>query len=165
MCVCVCVCLCVCVCFRRVRALPFASVFIRVLSKTICVCMCDCLQGVRIHDAASNTLLSKFEHASSALDAVFAEDDRRCFSSGLDHSIVMHDVATGASTLLGSHDKGARCVEYSSELGVVISGSWDKTVSLWDPRSSTGTLHVFASYLSVFMTSPTSLFDISRLIL
>jgi WD40 repeat protein len=30
-------------------------------------------------------------------------------------------------------------VEYSPELSLVVSGSWDKSVQLWDPRASTGT--------------------------
>ena len=32
------------------------------------------------------------------------------------------------------HDDAIRCVEFCSELGIVITGSWDRTLKLWDPR-------------------------------
>lgn len=34
----------------------------------------------------------------------------------------------------GTHEDAIRCVEYCPELGLVLTGSWDKTVKLWDPR-------------------------------
>ena len=32
------------------------------------------------------------------------------------------------------HDDAIRCVEFCPELGIVITGSWDHTLKLWDPR-------------------------------
>lgn len=95
-------------------------------------------KGVRVHNAnpAVNALLAKFEHESAALDACFGDDDARTFSTGLDRRILAHDVATGACTQLGTHEKAARCIEWSTELGLVVSGSWDKTVQFWDPRAA-----------------------------
>ncbi|XP_041991433.1 mitotic checkpoint protein BUB3.1-like isoform X2 [Salvia splendens] len=40
--------------------------------------------------------------------------------------------------VLGRHDGPVRCVEYSYATGQVITGSWDKTLKCWDPRSSSG---------------------------
>lgn len=38
--------------------------------------------------------------------------------------------------MLGSHDNAVRCVEYSNEVNVVLSGGWDGNVKMWDTRSS-----------------------------
>ena len=34
----------------------------------------------------------------------------------------------------GYHEDAIRCVEYCPRLGIVVTGSWDRTVKLWDPR-------------------------------
>jgi len=38
--------------------------------------------------------------------------------------------------VLGSHEKPIKCIEFSNTTGLVISGSWDCSVALWDPRTS-----------------------------
>ena len=43
---------------------------------------------------------------------------------------------------LGNHDNTIRCVEYCSDLGIVVTGSWDQSVKLWDPRQK----HSVGSY-------------------
>lgn len=37
--------------------------------------------------------------------------------------------------LVGTHDAPIRCVEYCPEVNVMVTGSWDQTVKLWDPRT------------------------------
>jgi cell cycle arrest protein BUB3 len=46
-----------------------------------------------------------------------------------------HDFTSGATTALGSHSNGVRALEAYGARGAVLSGSWDKTVKLWDPRA------------------------------
>jgi cell cycle arrest protein BUB3 len=41
-----------------------------------------------------------------------------------------------SESVLGSHDNAVRCVEYSNEVNVVLSGGWDGNVKMWDTRSS-----------------------------
>ena len=36
---------------------------------------------------------------------------------------------------VGTHNGPIRCVEYCRDVNVVITGSWDSSVKLWDPRS------------------------------
>ena len=40
-----------------------------------------------------------------------------------------------AGTTVGTHEAPIKCVEYCPEVNVVITGSWDSTVKLWDPRT------------------------------
>lgn len=36
---------------------------------------------------------------------------------------------------MGTHDAPIRCVEYCPEVNVMVTGSWDRSVRLWDPRT------------------------------
>ena len=40
--------------------------------------------------------------------------------------------------VLGSHDLPVKCVEHNTATGLVVSGGWDSTLRLWDPRSPDG---------------------------
>lgn len=71
---------------------------------------------------------------------------------------------TLAGTNVGTHDAPIRCVEYCPDVNVIITGSWDSSVKLWDPRTpcSAGTfpqpdkvcsLQVFLSFLGMIDTT------------
>lgn len=40
-----------------------------------------------------------------------------------------------SDTIVGTHDAPIRCVEYCPEVNVMVTGSWDMSVRLWDPRT------------------------------
>ncbi|KAG8335465.1 mitotic spindle checkpoint protein Bub3 [Homalodisca vitripennis] len=48
----------------------------------------------------------------------------------------MYDFNSNSESVLGSHDNAIRAVEYSSEVNGILTGSWDATVKMWDPRAS-----------------------------
>jgi cell cycle arrest protein BUB3 len=39
--------------------------------------------------------------------------------------------------LIGKHNEAIRCISYSPETNLIITGSWDKYVKFWDPRAQT----------------------------
>ena len=41
-----------------------------------------------------------------------------------------------------AHDAAVRCIEYSSEINAVVTGSWDATVKTWDARVAGGGKYV-----------------------
>jgi WD40 repeat protein len=91
--------------------------------------------GIRVHDVPSNALLAHLHHETAALDACFGDDDNRVYSVGLDRRVLVHDTVAQTSVQVGVHAKAARCVQWSSELGMIVSGSWDASVCCWDPRA------------------------------
>lgn len=45
------------------------------------------------------------------------------------------DYCPHTDTIVGTHDAPIRCVEYCPEVNVMVTGSWDRSVRLWDPRT------------------------------
>ncbi|CAH1783481.1 unnamed protein product [Owenia fusiformis] len=105
-------------------------------SQFLLVSSWDCY--VRLYDVVSNSLRIKYGHSEPVLDCCF-QDTVHAYSGGLDNSLKMYDFNTSAETHVGSHDGAVRCVEYAPDTNVVITGSWDFTVKLWDPRAPTCT--------------------------
>lgn len=51
------------------------------------------------------------------------------------HQINASPPLSQTDTIVGTHDAPIRCVEYCSEVNVMVTGSWDRSVRLWDPRT------------------------------
>nr|CAD7394750.1 unnamed protein product [Timema cristinae] len=71
--------------------------------------------SVRLYDVITNNMRLKYTHERPVLDV--------CFQM------------VCSETIVGTHDNAVRAVEYSSEVNGILTGSWDSTVKLWDPRS------------------------------
>lgn len=89
---------------------------------------------VRLYDVVSNTLRLKYNHKGPVLDCSF-QDAVHAWSGGVDCQVKSFDFNCSAETVIGRHKGPVRCVEFCSAVNAVISGSWDSTVHLWDPRS------------------------------
>uniref|UniRef100_A0A915IN90 Mitotic checkpoint protein BUB3 n=1 Tax=Romanomermis culicivorax TaxID=13658 RepID=A0A915IN90_ROMCU len=79
---------------------------------------------------------SSYQHQGPVLDCTFLDNPAKCASAGLDNFVKMYDFNSSAETILGAHEKPVRCVEYSSEMSLLITGSWDSTIKLWDSRTA-----------------------------
>lgn len=89
---------------------------------------------VRLYDVQNNTQRIKYQHGGAVLDCCF-HDAVHAYSGGLDQNLKMFDFNANSEVIVGQHEAPIRCVEYAPDVNVVITGSWDMTVKLWDPRT------------------------------
>ena len=68
--------------------------------------------------------------------ALFCEALRRnqYFSTSLRSFKICHSHLF-SEVIVGQHDQPIKCVEFSPNVNTVVTGSWDCTVKLWDPRT------------------------------
>ena len=68
--------------------------------------------------------------------ALFCEALRRkqYFSTSLRSFKICHSPLF-SEVIVGQHDQPIKCVEFSPNVNTVVTGSWDCTVKLWDPRT------------------------------
>lgn len=91
---------------------------------------------VRLYDTRTDSQEQLHETSAPALDASFALDDTKGFVGCVDGKLYLLDFKGNELSLLGSHQKGVKSVEYCNSTGVTVSGGWDRKMKLWDPRSS-----------------------------
>ncbi|KAH3767776.1 mitotic checkpoint protein BUB3 [Pelomyxa schiedti] len=91
---------------------------------------------VRIYDVLANQMKTHYSHKSGVLDCCFL-DRETTVSGGLDRTLKLVNIRTGAETTIGTHDGAIRCIcTVRGERDLIISGSWDSTVKFWDTRDS-----------------------------
>ncbi|XP_061412259.1 mitotic checkpoint protein BUB3 [Lethenteron reissneri] len=101
-------------------------------SQFLLVSSWDCT--VRLHDVTGNTQRVKYTHAGPVLDCAF-QDMTHAWSGGLDNTVKLYDLNSEQEIMVGTHEAAVRCVEFCPEVNVMVTGSWDQTVKLWDPRT------------------------------
>ncbi|KAI5804390.1 WD40-repeat-containing domain protein [Geopyxis carbonaria] len=98
---------------------------------------------VHLYDTATaggeqtGSKLTDFAHAAPVLDCCFGETDGDLYSACLDWTVNQLDSETGKLRRLGTHDGSVKSIEYLREHKALITGSWDATMRMFDPRSST----------------------------
>jgi len=92
--------------------------------------------SLQLYDIASNSLKSKYDHKAAVLDCAFS-DGGHAFSGGLDTWVREFDLETQNTNFLGQHDESISQVVFSRAANTLVTGSYDRTLRLWDPRSST----------------------------
>lgn len=63
-----------------------------------------------------------------------SQDAVHVASGGLDNTLKFYDLNTHTDTKIGTHNDGIKCVEMAHKVNGILTGSWDKTVKLWDTR-------------------------------
>lgn len=91
---------------------------------------------VRLYDAGLNDFKGTHKAPAPVLDCSFAGSKDAFYCGGLDAALAAHDVASGTRRELGRHGAPIKCVDYHKGLGVVVTGSWDGKMKVWDERQS-----------------------------
>ncbi|EJD48893.1 WD40 repeat-like protein [Auricularia subglabra TFB-10046 SS5] len=95
---------------------------------------------VRIYEVAANGQTqgkAMYQHEAPVLSVCWNKDGNKVFSGGADKAARAYDVQTGQSTQVAQHDASIRCVKWieAPSGGILVTGSWDKTLKYWDLRS------------------------------
>ncbi|KAF5368878.1 hypothetical protein D9758_002992 [Tetrapyrgos nigripes] len=96
---------------------------------------------VRLYDIGEDTpggrpseQKCKFDHRAAVLACCFS-DASHGFSGGLDTAVRYLDFESEKANVLGSHNDGVSSMVYASERNALISGSWDRTLRIFDSRA------------------------------
>jgi cell cycle arrest protein BUB3 len=98
--------------------------------------------SVKLYDAIRNQSLLQYNARAAVLDCCFA-DSFHAASGGLDHQLQYVDLNTRQELILGEHSKPIRAVEYKADSSLIVTGSWDQTIKLWDSRSQNACIGTF----------------------
>lgn len=55
-------------------------------------------------------------------------------SGGLDNTLKFYDLNTQSDSIIGTHSDAIKSVVWSTKMNGILTGSWDRTVKLWDTR-------------------------------
>lgn len=92
--------------------------------------------SVSLYNTDSSELLTKYSANAAVLDCTFISNEVSVFG-GLERHVTMHNFERAETKVLGDHEDSVKCLKYIERIGMVVSGSWDRTMRTWDPRAQT----------------------------
>ncbi|KAK6201391.1 polyadenylation factor I subunit 2 [Scheffersomyces amazonensis] len=114
--------------------------------------------GVKFWQPNFNNVNNITAHPSGVRDIAFSPNDSKFLTCGDDSTIKIWNFNNGQEerTLTGHHWE-VKSADWHSNLGLIVSGSKDNLVKLWDPRSATcvSTLHGFKHTVNKTRFQPT----------
>ncbi|EIW71496.1 hypothetical protein TREMEDRAFT_22615, partial [Tremella mesenterica DSM 1558] len=94
--------------------------------------VCFILFDGRIHVQDSRC---RFSHPAAVLAVTFGSSSSEAFSGGLDKRVRHWDFTTGHCRVLGKHEEAVSSIIWCADQKILITGSWDRTLRVWDPYS------------------------------
>lgn len=88
------------------------------------------------HNSLKTKVLLTYEHSAAVLDSCLHSNGDIIYSAGCDFQIQSCNLASAMVKIVGEHSMPVRCIEYCDNAQILISGSWDKTIKLWDIRQA-----------------------------
>lgn len=89
-----------------------------------------------LYDGYSNAFKHRYQSKASILSADFTPEENGAYLGGLEQKVKKVDFETGEESDIGHHDDVIRCVQYDHYSRCLFTGSWDKTLKIWDERSN-----------------------------
>ncbi|OMJ77149.1 hypothetical protein SteCoe_23331 [Stentor coeruleus] len=90
--------------------------------------------SISLYNTSSGLLSTRYSSNASLLDSAFISSDL-CTFGGLERHIGLYNFSRNEYKSLGTHEDTIRTLRFSSRFGLIISGSWDRTIRTWDPRA------------------------------
>ncbi|KAI3624261.1 BUB3 [Malassezia furfur] len=77
-------------------------------------------------------VLQTFEHPAAVLDMCWINESLAA-SACLDRRVRLLNLETGQAVIIGKHENGVCRIRYDDPTQLLISGSWDASLKLWNP--------------------------------
>lgn len=106
-----------------------------------------------------NNVKSIQAHADPVRDIAFAPNDSKFVTAADDATLKIFDFAGGVEeSVLTGHQWDAKCVDWHPTKGLLVSGSKDHNIKLWDPRTGRclTTLHGHKNTVSKTLFEPSN---------
>ncbi|KAF9362466.1 mitotic spindle checkpoint protein Bub3 [Mortierella sp. NVP85] len=87
-----------------------------------------------VYDIVHNCLRTRYEHSSPVLCGTWGSKNT-IYTAGIDGSVWSHDWSSGDHRKIYSHEDVVTSAAFHRGKNILVTGSWDKTIRIWDGRT------------------------------
>lgn len=97
----------------------------------------DWAGNATFYETQNLTKVHTYWGSAPILDCAFTTRTEQIILGGVERQIRLHNILTNTTEVIGEHDFPVKCLKSYPQKSMLVSGSWDMSIKLWDLCSNT----------------------------
>lgn len=97
---------------------------------------------INLYNVDRNERVLQFEHDGPMMNCVYLGERNAAAGGCIDGRVILYQMEPKKKIIIGNHSGATSCMKFNDFYRLIFSGSWDKTIRVWDPNNPSGKTNI-----------------------